>query len=263
MSQPVPQYPPGQYAQPPYGQQPPQQYGQQPAYPQQQPPSGHQQSAYGQQQAQYAPQQQQQYPPQPAYGQQQYAQPQYPPQPAYGQQQYAQPQPQYAPQQPGYAGYAPPQQQPETQYPTQPETANHPYASAEIECRMCRSVPAARAKFRGHQGMIIIMRFLSLDGPFCRDCGLSTYRSMTARTLVQGWWGYASFIITPLTVLWNFIPRSKVASLPPPRPAAHGQSHRPLDPGSPLLLRPMALIGLAIPAALIVLVLLLIIANSL
>ena len=227
MSQPVSSYPPpGQYAQP---QQPQQPYGQ--------PVHAPQQPAYG------APQQ-------PAYGApQQYAQPQYPqygqPQPGtpYPQQPYAQPQQQYA--QPQYA-------------PAQPAPVSHPGAasSAELECRMCGSVPAAKATFRGHQGMILIMRFLSLKGPFCRDCGLATYRSMTARTLVQGWWGYISFIVTPLTVLYNFIPRQKVAGLAPPRPAAHGNSRRPMDPGSALLARPMALIGLAIPVALFVVIVL-------
>lgn len=188
--------------------------------------------------------------------QQQPPTPTYPPpqQPGYGQ-----PAPQHPhPQQPGY-----PPQQPYGQQPAQPQPgAQWDPAAAELQCRLCASVPAAKAKFRGHQGMLIIMRFLSLDGPFCRDCGLATYRTMTSRTLVQGWWGYASFIITPITVLWNLVPRGKVAALPAPRPAAHGQSRRPLDPGEPLLLRPMAIIGLAIPFALVILIAFLIVANG-
>jgi hypothetical protein len=148
-------------------------------------------------------------------------------------------------------------------YPTtQPAASPAAPTSPELECTLCGSVPAAAAKFRGHQGMIIIMRFLSLDGPFCRDCGLATYRNMTSRTLVQGWWGYVSFLITPLVVLFNLIPRQKVASLPPPRPAPHGRSHRPLDPGPPLLMRPMSIIGLAIPPVVIMLVMLLIVLRT-
>jgi hypothetical protein len=237
MSQPVSPYQPGPSAPPPH---PQSTYGQQPTYA---PPPSYGQPVYGQA-------------PQP--GQRQ-------PQPGYPPQHYPQPQPGYPPQhypqaQPGY----PPQQQTAMAQPTQAAPAGYPAAQAspELECRLCRSVPAARAKFRGHQGMLIIMRFLSLDGPFCRDCGLATYRNMTSRTLVQGWWGYVSFIITPLTVLWNLIPRQKVASLPPPRPAAHGQSHRPLDPGAPLLMRPMSIIGLAIPPALIMLFIFLIVLRS-
>jgi hypothetical protein len=191
--------------------------------------------------------------------QQQHQQPMtqpYPPQqqPAYGQPAQQYPHPQYQGQ--------PPQQQ-YGQQPAQPQPGGqwNP-AVAEPQCRLCASVPAVKAKFRGHQGMLVIMRFLSLDGPFCRDCGLATYRTMTSRTLVQGWWGYASFIITPITVLWNLVPRSKVAALPAPRPAAHGQSRRPLDPGEPLLMRPMTIIGLAIPFAIAIFIAFLIVANG-
>ncbi|MEV4757546.1 hypothetical protein AB0J86_20875 [Micromonospora sp. NPDC049559] len=198
--------------------------------------------------------------PQPGYAQPAYAQPGYA---VPTQQQYSPQQPPYAPQQPPHSPQQQPYAQPQQYAPQQPYPVAGPGQQApEVECRLCRSVPAARAKFRGHQGMIIIMRFLSLDGPFCRDCGLATYRRMTSRTLVQGWWGYASFIITPLVVLYNLIPRQKVASLPAPRPAAHGQSQHPLDPSPALLMRPMTIIGLAIPWLLLMLLVALIVVNN-
>ncbi|GAA2600870.1 hypothetical protein GCM10010435_95290 [Winogradskya consettensis] len=123
---------------------------------------------------------------------------------------------------------------------------------AVTACRMCGSVPAAPVTFRGHQGFIIFMRFLSAEGPFCRDCGLATFRSMTSRTLVQGWYGWASFIITPITVLINLVKRGKVANLGVPQPNPFGPSRPPMNPGKRLLLRPMTIIGLAIPVALLV-----------
>src|SRR5690349_5367533 len=126
---------------------------------------------------QYPPPQypQQQYPPQPQGYPQQPGYPpqqQYPPQPQ--QQYYPQPQQQYQPVQPGYPvqGYQVPQNQPVNA------------VAATQQCRFCGCVPAANVTFRGHQGMIVIMRFLRLEGPFCRDCGLSTFRRMTSRTLV-------------------------------------------------------------------------------
>src|SRR5262249_57864366 len=79
------------------------------------------------------------------------------------------------------------------------------------ECRLCGSVPASDVTFRGHQGMLVIMRFLHTRGPFCRDCGLATFRSMTGKTLWQGWWGYLSLVITPITVLINLARPSRVA----------------------------------------------------
>jgi hypothetical protein len=136
----------------------------------------------------------------------------------------------------------------------------HGYAIGP-QCRFCGCVPAVETTFRGHQGMLVLMRFLSMEGPFCRDCGLATFRHMTSRTLVQGWWGYASFVITPIVVLINLARHGKVASLPAPRPMPGGQSRRPMDPGSALLARPMTIIGLAIPFLLFLVLVLVILAS--
>jgi hypothetical protein len=116
-----------------------------------------------------------------------------------------------------------------------------------LSCRFCGSVPAVATTFRGHQGMIVLMRFLRMEGPFCRDCGLGTFRHMTSRTLVQGWYGYGSFIITPITVLINLFKRAKVANLPAPQPNPFGPSRQPMNPGPRLLARPMTWLGLCIP----------------
>jgi hypothetical protein len=123
----------------------------------------------------------------------------------------------------------------------------------QVRCRFCGCVPAVQTKFRGHQGFVILMRFLSLEGPFCRDCGLATFRNMTAKTLWQGWYGYFSLFVTPVTVLINVVRRDKVASLPAPQPAPDGSGRAPMDPGKPLLARPGAIIGLCIPFAVVIL----------
>ncbi|WP_189331377.1 hypothetical protein [Actinoplanes ianthinogenes] len=123
-----------------------------------------------------------------------------------------------------------------------------------LACRFCGSVPAVQTKFRGHQGMLVLMRFLSNEGPFCRDCGLGVFRHMTSRTLVQGWYGYASFVITPFTVLMNLFRRNSVANLPAPQPNPYGPSRPPMDPGPRLLERPMTWAGLLIPFALFALI---------
>jgi hypothetical protein len=132
---------------------------------------------------------------------------------------------------------------------------------AMTSCRLCGSVPAVDATFRGHVGMVYLMRFKRFEGPFCRDCGLGTFRHMTSRTLVQGWYGYGSFFITPITVVINLFRRNKVAKLAPPQPNPFGPSRQPMDPGQRLLARPMTWIGLAIPFVLLTL-LILAIANS-
>ncbi|GIE92320.1 hypothetical protein [Actinoplanes regularis] len=136
-----------------------------------------------------------------------------------------------------------------------PYSAAQPgYASGVLSCRFCGSIPAVETKFRGHQGMVVVMRFLSNSGPFCRDCGLGVFRHMTSRTLVQGWYGYGSFIITPITVIMNLFRRGSVANLPAPQPNPYGPSRPPMDPGPRLLERPLTWVGLLIPFALISLI---------
>ncbi len=110
-------------------------------------------------------------------------------------------------------------------------------------CRYCGSVPAVQATIRGHQGFLVFMRFLRSEGPFCRNCGISTHRSMTANSLWQGWWGIGSALINPITMLMNLPQRAKINKLAPPMPGGPGQ---PMNPGRTVFLRP-AILGLLLP----------------
>ncbi|MFD0265830.1 hypothetical protein ACFVGY_04435 [Streptomyces sp. NPDC127106] len=140
------------------------------------------------------------------------------------------PGPYAVPQQPG--PYAAPQPQ------AGPYAVPHPGQQAAHDCRLCGSVPAAPGTVRGHQGMLVLMRFLRTEGPLCRDCGLATYRRMQSDTLWQGWWGPLSLFITPVTLLMNLGPRAAYYRLASPS----GAILRPLDPGRPLWRRPPALL---------------------
>ncbi|MFB9237290.1 hypothetical protein ACFFWC_17305 [Plantactinospora siamensis] len=154
---------------------------------------------------------------------------------------------------PAHAGYG---VLPGQAYPaTGPAPVNDPRAAGVpgLTCRLCGCAPAAKVTFRGHRGMVLIMQFLSMKGPFCHGCGLATFRSMTSKTLVQGWWGYFSFVITPIVVLYNLAVSGRVRRLAPPRPIPGAPSRAPLDPGPHLLVRPMTIIGLAIPLAVLIL----------
>ncbi|MCJ1675952.1 hypothetical protein MTF65_00960 [Streptomyces sp. APSN-46.1] len=170
------------------------------------------------------------------------------PPPQYG----AGPHPPHAPQQGWPQGpySVPPQQAPYGWQapPPVPYGPAYPPPQGMAGCRFCGAYPAAHATVRGHQGFIVIMRFLSLPGPFCRDCGLSTYRRMSGDTLWQGWWGPLSFFITPVTLLMNLGPRAAFRRLPAPA----GGFRPALDPGKPLWRRGPALLFL-VPALLIVL----------
>lgn len=208
-----------------------------------------------QQQYGYQPQQSQGYPDQQPWADPQQQQQQRPPQQHYGYAPAQQPPPpqqgyQYQTQQQAYPQQAYPQQQQQPYPPQQqmPQYQPGPMHTNELQCRFCGSYPAKNATIRGHRGIIVVMQFLSQKGPFCRDCGISTFRTMTSRTLVQGWWGYASFIITPITLLINLFQRLKFRDMPDPRPAPDGNSVAPMPVGKPVLLRP-TVAGLLVPLA--------------
>ncbi|MFG2753834.1 hypothetical protein [Streptomyces xanthophaeus] len=157
----------------------------------------------------------------------------------------------YAQQPPQPAGHGNPyaQQQPGVAAP-QPAGHGNPFAAGLPQqggpgCRLCGAQPAAQATVRGHQGMVLMMRSLSVQGPFCRDCGTATVRDMSAKTLWQGWWAPMSLLLTPITVLRNLGPRSTFAGLAAPQ----GGFRPPLDPGKQLRRRPEALV-VSVPMAL-------------
>ncbi|WP_112247351.1 LppU/SCO3897 family protein [Kribbella monticola] len=153
-----------------------------------------------------------------------------------------QPGPQYG--QPGVGPQGFPQQGAHEQFQGMPA-----YPQGAIQCRFCGGMPAVQATVRGHQGFLIVMRFLKLEGPFCRTCGIATYRNMTAKSLWQGWWGVGSAIINPITMLINIPTRLKFKQLPEPIPGAPGH---PMDLGKPLFQRP-AVLGFLLPIAFIAL----------
>lgn len=128
----------------------------------------------------------------------------------------------------------------------------HQGGRAAGTCRICGGGPAVTATARKHTGMLILMRFGSLDGPFCRDCGLAVTRQFMAHTLVAGWWGYLSMIIAPITLIIDAVLLNKLHRLPPPGPPAPGG--RRIDPGPPVFSR-WQIAGLLVPVAVLALIL--------
>jgi hypothetical protein len=120
------------------------------------------------------------------------------------------------------------------------------------ECVLCNHQPAAEVTFRGHRGFIIHTKFYSERGPFCRDCGLATFRNLTSLTLAAGWWSLFSIFIAPVVLVRNLIGYPKIARLAPPQGGSIFISNmRPLPPVKPVFKRPMSWI---VPAILAVLV---------
>jgi hypothetical protein len=148
----------------------------------------------------------------------------------------------YQGQQPAYQAYqgqpAAYQQAPAQAYPT-PMAA--PGVPGGLTCRVCGSGPAAKATFRGVVGAVVMHTIWTATGPFCRDCGLATFRKQTAKTLAGGWCSVGAIVLTPFLLLFNVVARGKVANLPAPQPTVAG-GPAPLDPGPPVFQRPTAYI---------------------
>lgn len=109
--------------------------------------------------------------------------------------------------------------------------------AAAMMCRHCGASPAAPVTFRLHQGVLVLMRFHKMEGPFCRGCGTSFFREMTARTLWQGWWSPLSLVLfTPFTLIANRVALGKVNRLPEPT-----GGHVRLQTGAPVLKRATSL----------------------
>ncbi len=104
--------------------------------------------------------------------------------------------------------------------------------------------------FYAHRGMILLMRSFPQAGPFCRDCGLATFREMTANTLVQGWWGVLSFFVTPVVLMSNLRSRWRLRGLAAPLRSSEGTPGLARDPGVPLFRRPQ-MAGLLLPVLMV------------
>ncbi|MEU1626703.1 hypothetical protein ABZ746_15525 [Streptomyces sp. NPDC020096] len=130
--------------------------------------------------------------------------------------------------------------------PIAPAPAPAQWAGAQHVCRFCGAYPAVNTTVRRHQGLILMMRFIHLKGPFCRTCGTAVFRDMTTKTLWQGWWSpFSLVLINPVTLIINLIARSRINTLPEPVP---GQPGPQMDPGKPMTSRPAVLVAL-IPLA--------------
>jgi hypothetical protein len=95
--------------------------------------------------------------------------------------------------------------------------------------------------------MILLMRFLSYKGQFCRDCGTAQFREVQRRTLLVGWWGYISSVANTVTALYNLTVYRKVRALGPPQ----GRLRSAKSPVPGVFMSP----GFAITVGLLVLIL--------
>ncbi|MFF7415418.1 hypothetical protein [Streptomyces lydicus] len=108
-------------------------------------------------------------------------------------------------------------------------------------CRYCGLPSAAPAQFRAITAFLFFMTIRTMPGPFCRTCGVATFRATTATTLALGWWGFPAFLLNLIFIGTNLNALRTVKRLPAVNALPLGPQ---LDVGKPLHRRPFAYIAL-------------------
>jgi hypothetical protein len=86
-------------------------------------------------------------------------------------------------------------------------------------CQTCGvEAPTKYVAFSQNIGAVFMRFHKSIKGRLCKNCVHQHFWSMTGTTLVLGWWGTISFIVTPFFLL-NNIGRYALCLGMPPVPA--------------------------------------------
>ena len=103
-----------------------------------------------------------------------------------------------------------------------------------MECQSCfERRPTRHVVFYQNIGMVIMRSSKTVDGELCKDCINQVFWKFTLITLVFGWWGMISLIVTPLFLINNIArfvgtmgmkPR-EIAPAPAPNPSADLTPH--------------------------------------
>jgi hypothetical protein len=117
------------------------------------------------------------------------------------------------------------------------------------QCLSCGSTPTANVRFRGMHGLVDTPVWYEVSGPFCRNCGIATFRNATEWQLANIMRSVKSVLRMPSILFGNFSARRQVARLDAPGHPAIEVA--PLGLGRPLLLRGRISIAL-IPVAVVV-----------
>lgn len=125
---------------------------------------------------------------------------------------------------------------------------HQPVAGLEAKCQVCGGSPAIPIRFLSHQGMIVLYRQIRYGGTFCRDCGLSVFRTVMNRTLLVGWWGLISFFLNIYAIIVNLVGWARLRGLAEP---VRMSGKTPLNVGRPVFLRPGSWVTVAAVAVIL------------
>src|SRR5579862_7285264 len=98
----------------------------------------------------------------------------------------------------------------------------------EIKCQHCGKSPTKLVTFQQNIGMLFARRHVSFTKYLCRRCIGGYYRSFTLTTRFLGWWGFISFIMTPVILVSNTYNYLKSVRLPEPGLPVNSQFEAPV-----------------------------------
>jgi len=114
-------------------------------------------------------------------------------------------------------------------------------------CLICGRTPTADVRFQGMHGVADTPSWYEVSGPFCRDCGIATFRNATEWQLANTMRSGQAILWMPSVLFANLGARRRVGRLDPPGHPSFVAT--PLERGRPLLLRgriAMALVPIAV-----------------
>ena len=124
-------------------------------------------------------------------------------------------------------------------------------------CQVCGNTPAKHVEFYQNIGALVMRFHKKIDANLCKPCINKYFWQMTGTTLILGWWGVISAIVTPIFLINNIVrylgslglaspsaseahavapPVQHVPSVPPPPPVVQrpAQSVPPPAPAAPV-----------------------------
>ena len=80
----------------------------------------------------------------------------------------------------------------------------HPHSRSSQCCESC-GLPAETkyVEFHENTGLIFMRQYRSVKGNLCKACINYFFWNLTGRTMLFGWWGVISFLVTPFFLLNN------------------------------------------------------------
>lgn len=83
-------------------------------------------------------------------------------------------------------------------------------------CQSCGiEAPTKYVAFYRNIGALVVRFSKSIEGEMCKSCIHRHFWSFTGTTLVGGWWGYISFVVTPFFLLNNTFRYLTCLTMPP------------------------------------------------